>query len=60
MTEEQRRILIKAQQGELDGVETYLMLADTVHNEADKKLSRLLRQMRDDMHPCLSSTRERS
>lgn len=34
MTEEQRRKLIKAQQGELDGVETYLMLADTVHSGA--------------------------
>ncbi len=37
MTEEQRRIMIKAQQGELDGVETYLMLADTVHNESDRQ-----------------------
>ena len=42
MTEEQRRKLIKAQQGELDGVETYLMLADTVHNEADKEAFKTL------------------
>lgn len=37
MTEEKRRKLIKAQQGELDGVETYLMLADAVHNESDQR-----------------------
>ena len=37
MTEAQRRKLIKAQQGELDGVETYLMLADAVSNETDKE-----------------------
>ena len=37
MTENQRRKLIKAQQSELDGVETYLMLADIVNNEADKE-----------------------
>ena len=42
MTEEQRRKLIKAQQGELDGVETYLMLADTVNNEADKEAFKTL------------------
>ncbi len=42
MTEEQRKKLIKAQQGELDGVETYLMLADTVHNEADAQAFRTL------------------
>lgn len=36
MTEERRRELIKAQQGELDGVATYLMLADTVHNASDR------------------------
>ncbi len=37
MTEEARKALIKAQQGELDGVETYLMLAEVVHNEDDVK-----------------------
>ena len=37
MTEEARKTLIKAQQGELDGVETYLMLAEVVHNEDDVK-----------------------
>ena len=37
MTEEVRNTLIKAQQGELDGVETYKMLADVVHNEDDVK-----------------------
>ena len=42
MTEEQRRKLIKAQQGELDGVETYLMLADTVHSGADKEAFKTL------------------
>lgn len=42
MTEDQKLILIKAQQGELDGVETYLMLADTVHNESDRKAFKLL------------------
>lgn len=37
MTEKQKKILIKAQQGELDGVETYLMLADATGNDADKE-----------------------
>ena len=37
MTDEARKTLIKAQQGELDGVETYLMLAEVVHNEDDVK-----------------------
>lgn len=37
MTDEVRKTLIKAQQGELDGVETYKMLADVVHNEDDVK-----------------------
>lgn len=37
MTEEVRKTLIKAQQGELDGVETYKMLAEVVHNEDDVK-----------------------
>ncbi len=42
MTDDQRRTLIKAQQGELDGVETYLMLADAVSNESDKDAFRKL------------------
>lgn len=42
MTEEQRKMLIKSQQGELDGVETYLMLADTVHNPSDREAFRRL------------------
>ena len=37
MTDEARKTLIKAQQGELDGVETYLMLAEVVYNEDDVK-----------------------
>ncbi|MCR5301400.1 MAG: rubrerythrin [Lachnospiraceae bacterium] len=37
MTKEVRKTLIKAQQGELDGVETYKMLAEVVHNEDDVK-----------------------
>ena len=37
MADEVRKTLIKAQQGELDGVETYLMLAKVVHNEDDVK-----------------------
>ena len=37
MTDEVKKTLIKAQQGELDGVETYLMLAKVVHNEDDVK-----------------------
>lgn len=37
MTQEVRKTLIKAQQGELDGVETYKMLAEVVHNEDDVK-----------------------
>jgi len=35
MTEEHRSELLKFQQGEMNGVETYLMLAKTVHNETD-------------------------
>ena len=42
MTEEQRRKLIKAQQSELDGVETYLMLADTVKNRSDRETFKTL------------------
>ncbi len=42
MTEEQKKTLIKSQQGELDGVETYLMLADTVHNPSDRKAFKIL------------------
>lgn len=42
MTEEQRKTLLRSQQGELDGVETYLMLADTVHNPSDQKAFRQL------------------
>ncbi|MCR5775465.1 MAG: hypothetical protein K6G42_10315 [Lachnospiraceae bacterium] len=42
MTEERRRELIKAQQGELNGVETYLTLANIVHNESDRKAFKIL------------------
>ncbi len=42
MTEEVRKTLIKAQQGELDGVETYKMLAEVVHNEDDVKVFKQL------------------
>ena len=34
--------LIKAQQGELDGVETYLCLAEAVHNQTDAETFRKL------------------
>ena len=37
MTEKSKKVLIKSQQGELDGVETYLMLAETSNNETDKE-----------------------
>ncbi|MCR5311755.1 MAG: rubrerythrin [Lachnospiraceae bacterium] len=42
MTEEQRNALLKAQQGELDGVETYLSLAQTVTNETDRETFKAL------------------
>ena len=37
-----RKELIKSQQGELDGVATYLKLADTVHNPSDAEAFRKL------------------
>ena len=39
---DKRRELLKAQQGELDGVEIYLKLAKTVRNESDAKTFREL------------------
>ena len=42
MTEEQRKTLLKAQQGELDGVETYLSLAQIVNNETDRETFKAL------------------
>lgn len=39
---DKRRELLKAQQGELDGVEIYLKLAKTVHNLSDSKAFREL------------------
>ncbi len=37
MTDEHRKALLKFQQGEMNGVETYLILAKTVHNETDAR-----------------------
>lgn len=37
MTKDQKKKLMKAQQGELDGVETYLMLAKATGNKADQE-----------------------
>ena len=35
ITEEKMNILIESQQGELDGVETYLRMAEAVSNQTD-------------------------
>ena len=37
MTDRDKEMILKSQQGELDGVETYKMLAEVVHNEDDVK-----------------------
>ena len=37
MTDRDKEMILKSQQGELDGVETYKMLAEVVHNEDDIK-----------------------
>lgn len=37
MTDKEKEMLLKSQQGELDGVETYKMLAEVVHNPSDVK-----------------------
>ena len=42
LTSEKKAVLLKAQQGEMNGVETYLMLAETVHNETDTATFRKL------------------
>ncbi len=42
ISKEEQKELIRAQQGELDGVETYLRLARTVHNDSDARTFREL------------------